>query len=169
VSWIAAIERSNGPSCLVLTRQTLPQQTRSAEQVEQIRRGGYVLIEPELTAGTLPEAIIIATGSEVAPAAEAVRAANAAGRRVRLVSMPSTDVFDAQDVAWRDQVLPKAVTRRLAIEAAASQSWWKYVGGGGCVIGIDRFGASGKAAALFEHYGLTAAHIGRALDNLLIG
>jgi transketolase len=147
----------------------LPQQTRSAEQVEQIRRGGYVLIEPELAVGTLPEAIIIATGSEVAPAAEAVRAANAAGRRVRLVSMPSTDVFDAQDVAWRDQVLPKAVTRRLAIEAAASQSWWKYVGGGGCVIGIDRFGASGKAAALFEHYGLTAAHIGRALDNLLIG
>jgi transketolase len=128
-----------------------------------------VLIEPELAAGTLPEAIIIATGSEIAPAAEAVRAANAAGRRVRLVSMPSTDVFDAQDAAWREQVLPKAVSRRLAIEAAASQSWWKYVGGGGCVIGIDRFGASGKAAALFEHYGLTTAHISRALDNLLIG
>jgi transketolase len=169
VSWVAAIERSNGPTCLVLTRQALPQQPRSAEQVEHIRRGGYVLIEPELVPGTLPEAIVIATGSEVAPAAEAVRAANAAGRRVRLVSMPSTDVFDAQDAAWRDQVLPKAVARRLAIEAAASQSWWKYVGGGGCVIGIDRFGASGKAAALFEHYGLTAAHIGRALDNLLAG
>jgi len=169
VAWIAGIERHDGPSCLVLTRQALPQQPRTPAQIEQIRRGGYVLIEPELGAGTLPEAIIIATGSEVAPAAEAVRAANAAGRRVRLVSMPSTDVFDAQDAAWREQVLPKAVSRRLAIEAAASQSWWKYVGGGGCVIGIDRFGASGKAAALFEHYGLTTAHISRALDNLLIG
>jgi transketolase len=169
VAWLAGIERHDGPSCLVLTRQALPQQPRTPAQIEQIRRGGYVLIEPELAAGTLPEAIIIATGSEVAPAAEAVRAANAAGRRVRLVSMPSTDVFDAQDAAWREQVLPKAVSRRLAIEAAASQSWWKYVGGGGCVIGIDRFGASGKAAALFEHYGLTTAHISRALDNLLIG
>jgi transketolase len=169
VAWVAGIERHDGPSCLVLTRQALPQQARTPTQIEQIRRGGYVLIEPELAAGTLPEAIIIATGSEIAPAAEAVRAANAAGRRVRLVSMPSTDVFDAQDAAWREQVLPKAVSRRLAIEAAASQSWWKYVGGGGCVIGIDRFGASGKAAALFEHYGLTTAHISRALDNLLIG
>ncbi|MFM7396122.1 MAG: transketolase [Gammaproteobacteria bacterium] len=169
VAWIAAIERDKGPTCLVLTRQALPQHARSAAQVEQIRRGGYVLIEPELAVGALPEAIVIATGSEVAAAAEAVRAANTMGRRIRLVSMPSTDVFDAQDAAWRDHVLPKAVTRRLAIEAAASQSWWKYVGGGGCVIGIDRFGASGKAAALFEHYGLTAAHIGRALDNLMQG
>jgi len=169
VAWIAAIERNNGPTCLVLTRQAVPQQSRSTAQVEQIRRGGYVLIEPEYAAGTLPEAIVIATGSEVAASAEAVRLANAMGRRVRLVSMPSTDVFDAQDAAWRDQVLPKAVTRRLAVEAAASQSWWRYVGGGGCVIGIDRFGASGKAPALFEHYGLTSAHIGRALDNLLRG
>ena len=167
VAWLAGIERRNGPTCLVLTRQALPQQPRSAAQVAEIARGGYVLIEPEGAAGALPEAIVIATGSEVAPAADAVRAANASGRRIRLVSMPSTDVFDAQDAAWRERVLPKAVTRRLAVEAAASQSWWKYVGGEGVVIGIDRFGASGKASALFEHYGITTAHIARAIDNLL--
>ena len=166
-AWLAAIERQQGPTSLVLTRQALPQQPRDAAQQAAVANGGYVLIEP---AGEgLPEAILIATGSEVAPAAEAVRAANAAGRRVRLVSMPCTDVFDAQDSAWREAVLPRAVRRRLAVEAAASQSWWKYVGSDGCVIGIDRFGASGKAADLFNHYGLTAAHIGRALDSLLNG
>ncbi|NBP07141.1 MAG: transketolase [Gammaproteobacteria bacterium] len=169
VAWLAAVERQHGPSCLVLTRQALPQQTRSAAQQAAIANGGYVLIEPELAAGQLPAAIVIATGSEVAPAAEAVRAANAAGRRVRLVSMPSTDVFDAQDAAWRDHVLPRAVVRRIAVEAAATQSWWKYVGSEGRVLGIDRFGASGKAAALFDHYGLTTAHIGRAIDEVLAG
>ncbi|MBU6377896.1 MAG: transketolase [Gammaproteobacteria bacterium] len=168
VAWLAGIERSRGPTSLVLTRQALPQQPRSEAQLAAIANGGYVLIEPE-TAGGLPEAIVIATGSEVAPAAEAVRAANAAGRRVRLVSMPSTDTFDAQDAAWREHVLPAAVSRRLAVEAAATQSWWKYVGSGGRVLGIDRFGASGKAAALFDHYGLTAAHIGRALGEMLGG
>ncbi|MFZ9477582.1 MAG: transketolase [Steroidobacteraceae bacterium] len=166
-AWLAAIERKDGPTTLVLTRQALPQQPRDAGQQAAVANGGYVLIEPPGTG--LPEAILIATGSEVAPAAEAVRAANAAGRRVRLVSMPCTDVFDAQDAAWREAVLPRAVRRRLAIEAAASQSWWKYVGSDGCVIGIDRFGASGKATDLFEHYGLTAAHISRALDSLLNG
>ncbi len=165
VAWLVAIERRDGPSCLVLTRQALPQQPRDAAQRASIARGGYILIEAD--GGGLPEAIVIATGSEVGPAAEAVRAANAAGRRVRLVSMPSTDAFDAQDPAWREQVLPAAVGRRLAVEAAATQSWWKYVGSGGQVLGIDRFGASGKAAALFEHYGITAGHIGRALERLL--
>ena len=81
--------------------------------------------------------------------------------------MPSTDVFEAQDEAWRESVLPKAVRRRLAVEAAASQSWWQHVAGGGCVIGIDRFGASGKAADLFKHYGITTAHVTRALESLL--
>jgi len=167
VAWLAGVERKHGPSCLVLTRQALPQQARNAAQQAAIANGGYVLIEPELSAGQLPEAIVIATGSEVAPAADAVRAANAAGRRVRLVSMPAADVFDAQDAAWREYVLPRAVVRRIAVEAAASQSWWKYVGSEGRVLGIDRFGASGKAAALFEHYGLTTAHISRAIDEVL--
>ncbi|MBU3673062.1 MAG: transketolase [Sinobacteraceae bacterium] len=166
-AWLAAIERNDGPTSLVLTRQALPQHARDTAQQAAVANGGYVLIEP---AGEgLPEAILIATGSEVAPAADAVRAANAAGRRVRLVSMPCAELFDAQDAAWREAVLPRAVRRRLAVEAAASQSWWKYVGSDGCVIGIDRFGASGKAADLFNHYGLTAAHIGRALDSLLNG
>jgi len=169
VAWLAGVERKHGPSCLVLTRQALPQQTRNAAQQAAIANGGYVLIEPELSVGRLPEAIVVATGSEVAPAADAVRASNAAGRRVRLVSMPATDIFDAQDAAWREHVLPRAVVRRIAVEAAASQSWWKYVGSEGRVLGIDRFGASGKASALFEYYGLTTAHIARAIDEVLAG
>jgi transketolase len=164
VAWLAAIERTAGPTALVLTRQALPQQTRDAAQQAAIDCGGYVLIDAQ---GGVPQAIVIATGSEVAPAAEAVRALNAQGARVRLVSMPSSDTFDAQDARWREAVLPKAVTRRLAIEAGATQSWWKYVGSDGCVLGIDRFGASGKAADLFAHYGLTAAHVTAALQRLL--
>jgi len=164
-AWCAAVERRDGPTSLVFTRQALPQQPRDAAQLAAVARGGYVLIDPP--GAELPEAIVIATGSEVAPCAEAVRALNAAGRRLRLVSMPSTDVFEKQDEAWRGSVLPKAVRRRLAVEAAASQSWWQYVAGGGCVIGIDRFGASGKAADLFDHYGITTAHVTRALESLL--
>ena len=164
VAWLAGIERVSGPTSLVLTRQALPQQPRDAAQLAAVANGGYILIEP---VGGEPEAIVIATGSEVAPAVEAVRAKNASGRRVRLVSMPSTDTFDKQNAVWREAVLPKRVTRRVAVEAAATQSWWKYVGSEGRVLGIDQFGASGKAAELFEHYGLTSAHIGRAIDELL--
>ena len=167
VAWLAGIERRDGPTSLVLTRQALPQQSRDADQQAAIARGGYVLIEPALAPGALPEAIVIATGSEVAPAAEAVRAANAAGGGVRLVSMPSVDVFERQEAHWRESVLPRNVKRRLAVEAGATQGWWKHVGSDGRVLGIDRFGASGKAAALFEHYGLTAKHIGGALAELL--
>jgi transketolase len=113
VAWVLAIQRRTGPTALVLTRQALPQQPRTREQGTNIARGGYVLIEPE----GAPEAIVIGTGSEVAIAADAVRALNAAGRRVRLVSMPSTDHFDQQDAAYRESVLPAAVTRRVAIVA----------------------------------------------------
>jgi len=167
VAWRAAVERDAGPTALVLTRQALPQQARDAGRdggaEAAIGRGGYTLIDCD----GLPEAVVIATGSEVAPSAEAVRGLNAAGRRVRLVSMPSTDVFEAQDAAWRESVLPAAVTRRVAVEAAASQSWWRYVGTGGRVLGIDRFGASGKAADLFRQYGLTAANVTQAVEGLL--
>ena len=167
VAWRAAVERDAGPTALVLTRQALPQQSRDAGRdgggEAAIGRGGYTLIDCD----GLPEAVVIATGSEVAPSAEAVRGLNAAGRRVRLVSMPSTDVFEAQDAAWRESVLPAAVTRRIAVEAAASQSWWRYVGTGGRVLGIDRFGASGKAADLFRQYGLTAANVTQAVEGLL--
>ncbi|HEV2287117.1 MAG TPA: transketolase [Steroidobacteraceae bacterium] len=162
VAWTLALERA-GPTSLVLSRQGLPAQTRTAAQREAIARGGYVLIEPSGT----PEALVIATGSEIGIAAQAVNALNAAGRRVRLVSMPSTDTFDAQDAAYRESVLPRAVTRRLAVEAGATQSWWHYVGAGGAVLGIDRFGASGKAADVFAHFGFTADNIGRRVRALL--
>jgi transketolase len=162
VSWIAAIERRNGPTALALTRQNLPQQPRSDAQKANIRRGGYVLID---SAGT-PEAIVIATGSEVGIAADAVNALNSRGRRIRLVSMPSTEAFDAQDAAYRDSVLPPAVTKRLAVEAAATQTWWKYVGLQGRVLGLDRFGMSGKGADLFPHFGFTADNVAKEIDTL---
>ncbi len=162
-AWSAAIERSSGPSCVVLTRQALPQQTRDAQQTALMARGGYILID----SNGLPEVIVIATGSEVSLCTAAVQAANARGRRVRLVSMPSTDTFDRQPVGWRESVLPAAVTRRLAVEAGATQSWWKYVGLQGRVLGIDTFGASGKAPALFKHFGLTTETVTVAVDQLL--
>ena len=162
VAWMLALER-RAPTALVLTRQGIPQQPRTAAQRADIARGGYVLID---CAG-VAEALVIATGSEVGIAAQAVNALNAAGARVRLVSMPSSDAFDAQDEAWRETVLPRAVTRRLAVEAGATQSWWRYVGAQGRVLGIDRFGASGKAADLFTHFGFTADNIAQQLRALL--
>lgn len=165
VAWRAAIERARGPTCLVLTRQGVPQQPRSEQQAAECARGGYVLID----APAPLEAIVIATGSEVAIAADAVRALQARGRRVRLVSMPSTDVFDAQSEEWRERVLPGAVTARIAVEAGATQCWWRFVGSRGQVLGIDRFGASGKGADLFRHYGLTADNVARAVEALLGG
>ena len=158
VAWVVAVERNHGPTALVLTRQALPQQPRSREQGTNIARGGYVLIE-----SGEPEAIVIATGSEVAIAADAVNALNAAGRRVRLVSMPSVDQFERQDAAYRQSVLPRAVTHRVAVEAGATSLWWKYVGSAGRVIGMDSFGASGKASDLFPHFGFTAEAVQKAV------
>ncbi len=162
VAWQAALEHE-GPDALVLTRQGLPQHERSAEQQAAVARGGYVLIE---CAGA-PECVVIASGSEVGIAADAVRALNAAGRRVRLVSMLSTELFDAQDPAYRESVLPRAVRRRVAVEAGATLSWWRYVGIDGRVIGLDEFGASGKGAELFAHFGFTAERIQREVGELL--
>jgi transketolase len=162
VAWTLAIERQ-GPTALVLTRQALAQQPRTPAQLADIRRGGYVLLD----GGGTPECLVIATGSEVGIAAQAVTAANAAGRRVRLVSMPSTEAFDAQDAGYRESVLPRALTRRLAVEAGATQSWWRYVGTSGRVLGIDRFGASGKAADVFPHFGFTADNIAQQIRQLL--
>ncbi|HZO21794.1 MAG TPA: transketolase, partial [Steroidobacteraceae bacterium] len=162
VAWISAVEH-RGPTALVLTRQGLPQQQRTPGQLEQIRRGGYVLIDCD----GVPEALVIATGSEVGIAAQAVNALKAAGRRVRLVSMPCNEVFDAQDEAYRESVLPKAVRARLAVEAGATLGWWKYVGTEGRVLGIDRYGASGKASDLFPHFGFTADNVESQLRGLL--
>jgi len=161
LAWTLALER-HGPTALVLTRQALPQQPRTPAQLESIRRGGYVLIEPSGT----PECLVIATGSEIGIAAQAVNTLNGTGRRVRLVSMPSTETFEAQDAPYRDSVLPAAVTRRLAVEAGATQCWWRYVGLAGRVIGIDRFGASGKGADVLPHFGFTADNIVRQVREL---
>jgi transketolase len=162
VAWVAAVA-SQGPSLLVLTRQALPPQERTAQQKADVAKGGYVLIDCQGT----PQCIVIATGSEVGICAEAVKAANGSGNRVRLVSMPCTELFDAQDEAYRESVLPKAVRARLAVEAGATLGWWKYVGSDGQVIGIDRFGASGKVSDLFPHFGFTADNVGRHIRELL--
>jgi len=158
VAWCAVIERMDGPAALVLTRQGLAQAAAAAAP-EQIARGGYVLHDCD----GVPESIVIATGSEVAPALDAVKAAQAKGARVRLVSMPCTEVYDAQDGAWRESVLPAKVTRRLAIEAGATGLWWRYVGSAGRVLGIDEFGASGKGPELFRKYGLDPDNIAKVV------
>ena len=159
VAWKAAIERRDGPSCLVFSRQNLPHQPRRDAQLADIARGGYVLKDSNGT----PELILIATGSEVGLAMDA---AAQLGDRVRVVSMPSTDVFDRQDAAYREAVLPKAVRKRVAIEAGVGDFWRKYVGLDGAVIGIDRFGASAPAEKLFPHFGFTVDHVVQAANAL---
>lgn len=162
VSWRAAIERKDGPSCLIFSRQNLAHQPRSDEQLKQIGRGGYVLRDSD----GAPELILIATGSEVGLATQAADALAAEGTKVRVVSMPSSDVFDRQDADYRESVLPNAVRKRVAIEAGVSDFWRKYVGLDGAVIGIDGFGASAPAEALFPHFGFTVERVVAAAKAL---
>jgi transketolase len=164
-SWGIAIDNRDGPTCLIFTRQAVTHQPRRPDQVEAIKRGGYVLIDSEGP----PEAIVIATGSEVGIASEAVKSAQAKGLKVRLVSMPSTTTFDRQDAAYRDSVLPPSVSRRVAVEAAAREPWWRYVGLTGQVVGIDHFGASAPAKDLFKQYGFTPEHVLQAIDKVMAG
>jgi transketolase len=159
VSWRAAIERRDGPSCLVFSRQNLAHQARSDVQVANIARGGYVLRD----SSGAPELILIATGSEVGIA---MQAAEQLGDRVRVVSMPSSDVFDRQDAAYRETVLPKACRKRVAIEAGVSDFWRKYVGLDGDVVGIDTFGASAPIEALMPHFGFTVEHVVATAQSL---
>ncbi|HWX78913.1 MAG TPA: transketolase [Steroidobacteraceae bacterium] len=163
VAWGVAVANRDGPTLLVLTRQACAAQAREPAQVANIARGGYVLID---SAGA-PEAIVIATGSEVGIAAEAVRAANGKGRRVRLVSMPSTNAFERQDDAYKESVLPAGVMRRVAVEAGVRAAWWQYVGPKGQIVGIDHFGASAPAKVLFPQFGFTAARVIEAIDTVL--
>ena len=160
VSWQQAIQRNDGPSCLIFSRQGLPHQVRTAEQLENITKGGYVLKD---CAGT-PDVIIIATGSEVALAVGA--AEQLTTRKVRVVSMPSTNVFDAQDAAYRESVLPAAVTARVAVEAAVTDAWYKYVGLNGAVVGINRFGESAPAGELFKYFGFTVEKVVEAVESV---
>lgn len=151
VAWRQAIERVDGPTSLILTRQGLAPQARDAGQMVGIERGGYVLHD----SGSTPAAILIATGSEVELAMAAAQGLQSEGVAVRVVSMPSTDRFDAQDAAWKESVLPASVTARVAVEAGTTDLWRKYVGLHGAVLGIDTYGESGPAAAVFEHFGIT--------------
>jgi len=162
-AWGVALENRDCPTLLVLTRQACAHQAREPARVANITRGGYVLID---TPGA-PEAIVIATGSEVGIAAEAVRTVNGKGRKVRLVSMPSTNTFERQDEAYRESVLPAGVTRRVAVEAGVRAAWWRYVGPRGQIIGIDHFGASAPAKVLFPQFGFTADRVIEAIDKLL--
>ena len=155
VAWKVACEAADQPSSLVFSRQNLPHQVRSAEQLANIEKGGYVLKDCDGT----PELILIATGSEVALAMESAAALEADGKAVRVVSMPSTDRFDAQDADYRESVLPAAVTRRVALEAGITDYWYKYVGTQGAVVGMTTFGESAPAGQLFEHFGFTVENV----------
>lgn len=163
VAWKCAVEKTGGPSALIFSRQNLPHQKRVAQQIAEIARGGYILSD---AAGGKPDAIIIATGSEVALAMEAQKLLAARGRNVRVVSMPATDIFDAQDEAYRESVLPKRITRRVAVEAGVTDGWRKYVGLDGRVVGLDRFGESAPASVLFKHFGFTAENVAKAVEAL---
>ncbi|NOY73391.1 MAG: transketolase [Gammaproteobacteria bacterium] len=160
VSWQAAIERSDGPTSLIFSRQGLPHQERDNATLQNISRGGYTLLESEGT----PEAIIIATGSEVGLAMDAAKVLIEKGRKIRVVSMPSTDVFDAQDESYKEQVLPNAVRARVAVEAGTADYWMKYVGFDGKVIGMTTFGESAPIDDLMKHFGFTVENVVEAVE-----
>ncbi len=161
VSWAKAIERTTGPSCLIFSRQGLPHQTRSDAQIADISKGGYILKDCDGT----PDAIIIATGSEVALAMGAAEAL--ADKQIRVISMPSVDTFEAQDAAYREAVLPKSVTARVVVEAAVTAGWYKYAGLNGKVVGIDHFGESAPADLLFKEFGFTVENVVKAVKEVL--
>lgn len=163
VSWVSAVERQDGPSALIFSRQNLPHQVRSNEQVQNIKRGAYVLSDSQGT----PDIILMATGSEVGLAMDAAKILREEGKKARVVSMPSSNVFDAQDATYRESVLPSAVRKRIAIEAGHTDFWFKYVGLDGKVIGMSTFGESAPAPALFAHFGFTVENIVKQAQELL--
>jgi transketolase len=161
VAWEQAVKRDKGPSTLIFSRQNLPFQERTAEQIANIKRGGYVLRD-----AAQAQAILIATGSEIELATKAADELAKQGVAVRIVSMPSTDVFDRQDAAYKASVLTKGVPR-VAIEAGVTDFWYKYVGLEGGVIGIDTFGESAPAGVLFKHFGFTVENVVAAVKKTL--
>ncbi|MBR9789411.1 MAG: transketolase [Vibrionaceae bacterium] len=163
VAWKLAIERKDAPTALIFSRQNLAQQERTAEQVADIAKGAYILKDCE----GKPELILIATGSEVELAVEAAAQLTAEGKKVRVVSMPSTDAFDKQDAAYREAVLPSDVTARIAIEAGIADFWYKYVGFGGKIIGMTTFGESAPAGELFKMFGFTTENVVNTAKELL--
>jgi transketolase len=163
VAWKAAVERKDGPTALILSRQNLPHVSRTPAQIDAIRRGGYVIRDCD----GAPDAIIIATGSEVDLALKAAAELAGKGKKIRVVSMVSTNVFDAQDAAYRESVLPSAVTKRVVVEAGVSDGWFKYVGFGGKIVGLDRFGESAPAGQLFKEFGFTVENIVKQVESIL--
>jgi transketolase len=163
VAWKAAIERKDGPSILIFSRQGLAHMPRSEQQVKDISRGGYVVSDCD----GAPDAIIIATGSEVEIAVKAAESLAAKGKNIRVVSIPSTNVFDNQDQAYRDSVLPPSVSKRVAVEAGVTDGWWKYVGTNGKIVGLDRFGESAPAGDLFKEFGFTAENVASNVESIL--
>jgi transketolase len=163
VAWKCAVESENTPSALVFTRQNVQHQERTAEQVSDISKGAYVLKDCDGE----PQVILMGTGSEVELATTAAEQLSADGIKVRVVSMPCTDVFDKQDAAYKESVLPSSVTARAAIEAGTTALWYKYVGLNGAVVGMDCFGESAPAKELFEHFGITAVKLTKAAKGLL--
>lgn len=163
VAWRNAIERRDGPTSLILTRQGLPYQQRDLGQIAAISRGGYILRDVD----GMPDILLIATGSEVELAVAAAAILSAAGVAARVISMPCTDLFDAQDAEYREQVLPAACTARVVIEAGVTEGWWRYAGTGGRVIGLDRFGESAPADELFKHFGFTPDNVVKVAHELI--
>ena len=163
VAWQSAVERKDGPSTLVFSRQALAHMPRNDQQIADIRRGGYTLLDCQ----GAPQAIIISTGSEVEIAVAAAKTLSEGGLKVRVVSMPCTNLFDAQDAAYKESVLPKNVKARVAIEAGVSEYWARFVGDQGKVIGMNRFGESAPAGALYKEFGITAENVVKAVREQL--
>ena len=163
VAWKSSLERTDGPAALIFSRQNLPHQDRSAEQVANGARGGYVFSDSDAA----PQAIIIATGSEIGIAQEAAASLRAQGKAIRVVSMPCTEAFERQDAAYQESVLPAAVTARVAVEAAHADYWYKYVGLQGRIVGMTTFGESAPAGQLFEMFGFTADNVAAQVTELL--
>ena len=163
ISWQDAIQRSKGPTSLILTRQKLPHQNRTGIQIENIAKGGYILFD----SNDAPDIILIATGSEVFITIEAAKKLIEYGVKVRVVSMPCTDLFDEQDEEYKSSVLPSDCVNRLAIEAGVTDFWWRYLSSNGAVIGIDQFGLSAPADELFEYFGFSADNIAAKAKSLI--
>jgi transketolase len=163
VAWKAVVERKDGPGVLALSRQNLAPQKHTPAHAQLAARGGYILVEPEKA----PEAVVIATGSEVELAVQGAKVLAGQGRAVRVVSMPCLEVFLAQEATYREQVLPAALQRRLVVEAGVSALWQGLAGPHGAVLGVDDFGASAPAAKVFAQFGLTVDGVAQKLRNLL--
>ncbi|ANG61267.1 transketolase [Marinobacterium aestuarii] len=163
VAWKSALERTDGPSALIFSRQNLPHQARSAEQLANVAKGGYILRD----CTGQPDAILIATGSEVGLVMDAAEILSKEGKQVRVVSMPSTDRFEAQDAAYRESVLPAQVSARVAVEAAQADYWYKYVGLNGAIVGMRSFGESAPAGELFKYFGFTVENVVDTVKSIL--